>query len=195
MQVQAASSTQPLRQRKADTVNGAGLRKNLADVAAHGDEVPLFFYSDLFIKHPEVRGMFPISTDAQRAHLVHALAKIVANVDCPSDLTLFLQALGRDHRSFGAAAEHYDAVGASLLATLEHFSGPSWTPELRSDWAAAYGLIGSVMAAAEADEVQRCRCTAEDHVRIDYVRERVLTTSACCETQSTADPEEQLTGT
>lgn len=134
----------------------AGLRKNFADVAAHGDEVPLFFYSDLFIKHPEVRDMFPISMEAQRGHLVDALVKIVSSVDSSSDLTAFLQGLGRDHRKFGAVPEHYEAVGSSLLATLEYFSGPSWTPELKSDWAAAYDLIGSVMiAAARADEELR----------------------------------------
>jgi len=134
----------------------AGLRKNFADVAAHGDEVPLFFYSDLFIKHPEVRDMFPISMEAQRGHLVDALVKIVSNVDSSSDLTAFLEGLGRDHRKFGAVTDHYEAVGSSLLATLEYFSGPSWTPELKSDWAAAYDLIGSVMiAAARADEELR----------------------------------------
>jgi NAD(P)H-flavin reductase/hemoglobin-like flavoprotein len=134
----------------------AGLRKNFADVAAHGDEVPLFFYADLFLKHPEVRDMFPISMEAQRGHLVDALVKIVSSVDTSSDLTAFLQGLGRDHRKFGAVPEHYEAVGASLLATLEYFSGPSWTPELKSDWGAAYDLIGSVMiAAARADEELR----------------------------------------
>ena len=133
-----------------------GCGRTSRDVAAHGDEVPLFFYADLFIKHPEVRDMFPISMEAQRGHLVDALVKIVSSVDTSSDLTAFLQGLGRDHRKFGAVPEHYEAVGASLLATLEYFSGPSWTPELKSDWAAAYDLIGSVMiAAARADEELR----------------------------------------
>jgi hemoglobin-like flavoprotein len=150
-------------------LDGAGLRRNFADVVAHGDDVPKYFYSDLFVKHPEARDMFPVSAQAQRGHFVHALAKIVSNVDSPSDLTMFLEALGRDHRRFGAGAEHYDAVGASLLATLEHFSGPSWTPELRSGWRAAYEHVGSVMAgAAEADELQRPPCMAEEHVHIEY---------------------------
>jgi hemoglobin-like flavoprotein len=96
----------------------------------HGDELPLFIYSDLFIKHPEVRDLFPISMAAQRGHLVDALVKIVAQVDSVDALTTFLQGLGRDHRKFGAVSEHYAAVGDSLLTTLEHFSGPSWTPSL-----------------------------------------------------------------
>lgn len=134
----------------------ARLRENIADVTAHGDEVPLFFYSDLFIKHPEVRDMFPVSMQAQRGHFVDALVKIVANADSSSDLSMFLEGLGRDHRKFGALAEHYEAVGASLLATLQYYSGPSWTPELQADWRAAYEVISACMiASAQADEQLR----------------------------------------
>ena len=134
----------------------ARLRESFAHIAVHGDELPLFFYSDLFLRHPEVRGMFPVSMGTQRSHFADALVKIVSQVDSVDDLTVFLRGLGRDHRKFGVVAEHYDAVGASLLATLEHFSGPAWTPELAADWRAAYQLIGSVMsAAASADEQLR----------------------------------------
>lgn len=134
----------------------ARLRESFAQVAVHGDELPLFFYADLFLKHPEVRDMFPVSMAAQRDHLTEALVKILAQVDSIDDLTRFLEGLGRDHRKFGVAADHYQAVGSSLLTTLEHFSGPSWTPEVAADWAAAYELIGSVMtAAARADEQVR----------------------------------------
>jgi NAD(P)H-flavin reductase/hemoglobin-like flavoprotein len=122
----------------------------------HGDELTLFFYSDLFIKHPEVRDMFPVSMTAQRGHFADALVKIVSQVDRVDELRLFLQGLGRDHRKFGAVAEHYGAVRDSLLTTIQHFCGPSWTPELAGDWKAAYELIGSVMIeAARADEQVR----------------------------------------
>lgn len=131
----------------------ARLRESFARVAMHGDELPLFFYSDLFIKHPETRELFPVSMATQRGHFVDALVKIVSRADSVDDLTAFLQGLGRDHRKFGAVAEHYDAVGSSLLTTIQHFSGPAWTPELAADWRAAYELIASVMStAATADE-------------------------------------------
>jgi NAD(P)H-flavin reductase/hemoglobin-like flavoprotein len=150
----------------------ARLRESFARVAMHGEELPLFFYSDLFIKHPEVRDLFPVSMTAQRGHFVDALMKIVSQVDRVDDLTAFLEGLGRDHRRFGAVTEHYDAVGASLLATLEHFSGPAWTPELADDWQAAYDLIGSVMiAAATADEQVRpawWRGTVVSHERKSF---------------------------
>ena len=70
------------------------LRESFAHVAMHGDEVPLFFYSDLFIKHPEVRDLFPVSMAAQRGHLVDALVKIVFQVDSVADLTAFLRGTG-----------------------------------------------------------------------------------------------------
>jgi NAD(P)H-flavin reductase/hemoglobin-like flavoprotein len=137
-------------------VDALRLKDSFSAIAMYGDEVPLFFYSDLFIKHPEIRELFPISMQAQRDHLVSALAQIVANVDRASDLTTFLQGLGRDHRKFGAVVDHYAAVGDSLLATLAHFAGDAWTPELAKDWADAYGLIASVMtAAAQQDEAER----------------------------------------
>jgi len=131
----------------------ARLRENFAHVAMHGDELPLFFYSDLFIKHPEARDLFPVSMAAQRGNFVEALVKIVSQVDRVAEVTVYLEALGRDHRKFGAVIEHYDVVADSLLSTLEHFSGPTWTPELAADWRTAYDLIGSIMiSAARADE-------------------------------------------
>lgn len=134
----------------------ARLKSSFAQIAMHGDEVPLHFYSDLFLKHPEARQMFPVSMRAQRDHLVDALVKIVASVDAASDLTTFLQDLGRDHRKFGALAEHYDAVGESLLATFAHFSGEAWDADLEADWKGAYQLIATVMtAAAQEDERHR----------------------------------------
>jgi NAD(P)H-flavin reductase/hemoglobin-like flavoprotein len=119
----------------------------------HGDEVPLFFYSDLFIRHPELRDLFPISMKAQRDHLIAALGKIISQVDRADELSLFLKGLGRDHRKFGAIAEHYDNVRDSLVETIAHFSGDAWTPELATDWMDAYNLIADVMVtAAKEDE-------------------------------------------
>jgi NAD(P)H-flavin reductase/hemoglobin-like flavoprotein len=139
---------------KGGTLDAARLRESFGRVAVHGDEVPLYFYSDLFLKHPEVREMFPISMQAQRGHLIDALVKIVSQVDSVQELTAFLRGLGRDHRKFGAVTEHYEAVGSSLLATLEHFSGPAWTPELAADWNAAYELTASVMTSAASEDEQ-----------------------------------------
>jgi NAD(P)H-flavin reductase/hemoglobin-like flavoprotein len=126
------------------------MRANFAKAAATGDEAPLYFYSHLFLSHPETRQLFPVSMAHQRDRLFSALGDVVARVDDLDALVPILQQLGRDHRKFGTVAAHYPAVGASLLATLEHFDD-QWTPELAKDWTEAYTLVAEVMIAA-ADE-------------------------------------------
>lgn len=128
------------------------LKGNFAHVAVHGDAIPLFFYSDLFLRHPETRDMFPVAMNVQRDRLVQALARIVSDVDNLEALVPYLKGLGRDHRKFGAIAAHYGAVGTSLIATLRHFSGPDWSGDLEADWTAAYTLIAKVMVEAAADD-------------------------------------------
>jgi NAD(P)H-flavin reductase/hemoglobin-like flavoprotein len=130
------------------------LKQSFARVAQHGDEVALFFYSDLFLRHPEVRDMFPVSMAVQRDRLLQALGRIVSETDRLEELTPFLQDLGRDHRKFGALADHYGPVGESLLATLAHFSGPDWSAELAAEWTAAYGLVAQVMSGAAAEHAR-----------------------------------------
>jgi NAD(P)H-flavin reductase len=134
-------------------VDADRLRASFGQVAEFGDEVPLYFYSYLFLRHPEVRPMFPPSMAAQRDRLVGALVRIVTNVDRTDDLVPFLQQLGRDHRKFRVVADHYPAVGEALLATLAHFLRDDWTPDLAEQWTAAYGVVAEVMStAAEEDE-------------------------------------------
>jgi NAD(P)H-flavin reductase len=123
------------------------MRANFAKAAATGDEAPLYFYSHLFLSHPETRALFPVSMAHQRDRLFAALGDVVARVDDLEALVPILQQLGRDHRKFGTVAAHYPAVGGSLLATLEHFDD-EWTPELAKDWTEAYTLVAEVMIEA-----------------------------------------------
>ena len=79
-----------------------------------------------------------------------------------------MEQLGRDHRRFSVVTEHYTAVGASLLATLKKFLGPSWTPDLADTWAQAYGLVAKVMvAAAEQHEDIAPASWEADVVRVE----------------------------
>jgi NAD(P)H-flavin reductase len=128
------------------------LKKSWGQVAAYGDQVPLFFYSYLFLHHPYTREMFPVSMANQRDKLVTTLGQVVSRVDDLDSVVPVLQQLGRDHRKFAVVRDHYPAVGQALLATLEHFSGSDWTPEVAQDWASAYGIVSDVMIGA-ADAV------------------------------------------
>ena len=114
----------------------------------HGDQVSLYFYSHIFVSHPEVRAMFPLSMADQRDKFVSALGRIVSHANHIDQDAAFLQHLGRDHRKYAVIAEHYNAVGASLCATLKHFLGDEWDAELAAEWTAAYQVVARVMVEA-----------------------------------------------
>jgi NAD(P)H-flavin reductase/hemoglobin-like flavoprotein len=148
-------------------VDIAAMRANFAKAAATGDEAPLYFYSHLFLSHPEVRQMVPVSMAQQRDRLFGALGDVVARVDDLDALVPILQQLGRDHRKFGTLAAHYPAVGASLLATLEHFDD-EWTPELAKSWSEAYDVVATVMIQAAEEAAERPAWWDADVVGHEY---------------------------
>jgi len=147
----------------AAVIDAERLRASFAAVAEHGDEVALWFYSHLFLSHPAARGLFPLNMPRQRRRLLDALGHIVSRVDRLDELVPFLQQLGRDHRKFGTLAEHYPAVGQSLVSTLAHFSGSAWSMELEADWRDAYDLVARTMidAASTAERVEPAWWDAE----------------------------------
>jgi hemoglobin-like flavoprotein len=124
------------------------LQHSWDQVTKHGEQVPLYFYSHLFVSYPEVRSMFPLSMSNQRDKFVGALGRIVSHADQIEKDAAFLQHLGRDHRKYAVVAEHYNAVGASLCATLMHFLGSEWDEELAADWTAAYQVVARIMVEA-----------------------------------------------
>lgn len=144
------------------------LQASFGRVAAHGDDVPLYFYSHLFLAHPEVRKMFPVSMSAQRDRLVGALLRVVSHAHELDAVVPYLQQLGRDHRKYGVTEEHYPYVGESLLAALRHFLGEEWTPALEADWVEAYGLVAQVMSEA-ARESEACPAWFDAEV-VDHER-------------------------
>ncbi|HKS45920.1 MAG TPA: globin domain-containing protein [Amycolatopsis sp.] len=132
----------------------ARLKASWDTVVGYGGQVPLFFYSALFLADPGTREMFPVSMAGQRDKLVSALGHVVSHVDDLDSAVGFLQQLGRDHRKFSVAAEHYPVVGQALLTTLKHFLGQEWIPDLAEDWGAAYKLVSDVMITAARDAAQ-----------------------------------------
>ncbi|MGZ8744428.1 MAG: globin domain-containing protein [Nocardioides sp.] len=129
-------------------MNSHALQSSWDRVAKHGDQVALYFYSHIFVSHPEVRSMFPLSMAGQRDKFVSALGRVVSHADQLEGDAAFLRHLGRDHRKYAVVAEHYDAVGASLCATLKHFLGSEWDEELAAEWTAAYQVIARIMVEA-----------------------------------------------
>ncbi|MFB6550761.1 MULTISPECIES: globin domain-containing protein [unclassified Streptomyces] len=126
----------------------------MAVVEPQVDELAVYFYAILFMRYPDVRGLFPENMDIQRDRLLRALLRIVDLVDAPEHLARFCARLGRDHRKFGTEPGHYAAVGECLLETLARYAGPAWTPEIALAWQRAYGIASETMMLAANDDTR-----------------------------------------
>ncbi len=127
------------------------LNESLGLVAPRSSELIAAFYDKLFTDHPGVRQMFPEEMEPQREKLLKAIIALVTNYDSPDQLAPALTSMGRNHAKYGALPAHFDAVGATLLATLRDFAGEAWTPEYEGAWTRAYTAAAGAMMAAGAE--------------------------------------------
>jgi len=128
------------------------LKESWTLVEEQQDKVAGYFYARMFLSHPQLRDLFPIQMDVQRARLLGAIVTAVQTLEDPERFEEYLRALGRDHRKFHVSAEHYDVVGSALVESLRVFAGQEWNLEYEQAWADAYAVIAKKMlAGAEAD--------------------------------------------
>lgn len=130
------------------------IKESFALIESVADKAMTYFYGRLFSDNPGLRGMFPASAHGQGERLLQAMRRIVASLDSPHAAGAYLATLGREHRKYGVAAEHYAAVGDAFIATLARFAGNAWTNEVHAAWQAALDLISKIMiSAAEQDAI------------------------------------------
>nr|WP_244409677.1 globin domain-containing protein [Streptomyces albofaciens] len=127
------------------------VRRTLDEIEPVADKVTSYFYALLFVRHPDLRALFPAAMDAQRDRLFKALLTSVRNVDDTAYLTEYLSHLGRGHRKYGTRPEHYPAVGECLLSALARYA-PTWGPDAEGAWVRAYTKISQVMIDAAAED-------------------------------------------
>lgn len=114
----------------------------IADTAAD------IFYTQLFLRLPEVKPLFKSDLTQQGKKLMGTLSVAVKSLDKLDALVPVLQNLAIKHIDYGVKQEHYPPVGEALLATLEIGLGEHFTEETKQAWAETYGLIQSVMCEA-----------------------------------------------
>ena len=131
------------------------VKESFAAIESHAREAMEHFYAWLFVRHPEVRAMFPLAMSTHRERIFGALARIVWSMDSPQALTAYAGQLGRDHRKFGVKDKHYEAFFGVLLDTVRHFGAGTWTAGTQAAWEAALGSIGSIMQAAAAADARQ----------------------------------------
>ncbi|MGD1219316.1 globin domain-containing protein [Streptomyces krungchingensis] len=130
------------------------IRRTMAEVGPVADKVTSYFYALLFVRHPELRQLFPAAMDTQRDRLLRALLTAAEHIDNTEVLVAYLQNLGRGHRKYGTRPEHYPAVGECLIGSLSRYASGSWDAETEAAWVRAYTTISQVMIdAAAADEL------------------------------------------
>lgn len=131
------------------------IRRTMAEVGPVADKVTSYFYALLFVRHPELRPLFPPAMDAQRDRLLKALLTAAEHIENTPVLVEYLQNLGRGHRKYGTRAEHYPAVGECLIGALNKYADAVWDAETEAAWIRAYTTISQVMIdAAAADELR-----------------------------------------
>ncbi len=131
------------------------VKESFAAVEAHAPEAMEHFYAWLFVRHPEIRAMFPLAMTEHRERVFSALARIVWSLDSPETLASFLGQLGRDHRKFAVKDKHYEAFFGALLGTVRHFSAGTWTAGIQAAWEATLGGVAASMRAAAAADAER----------------------------------------
>jgi ferredoxin-NADP reductase/hemoglobin-like flavoprotein len=131
------------------------IRRTLAEINPIADQVTSYFYALLFVRHPELRALFPPAMDLQRERLLKALLTTAEHLDNTPVLVDYLRNLGRGHRKYGTRAEHYPALGECLIDALSTYAASVWSPETEAAWVRAYRTMSQVMIdAAAADELR-----------------------------------------
>ena len=130
------------------------VRRTMAEVGPVADKVTSYFYALLFVRHPDLRSLFPAAMDTQRDRLLKALLTTAEHIDNTEVLVAYLKNLGRGHRKYGTRAEHYPAVGECLIGALSKYACAIWDEETEAAWVRTYTTISQVMIdAAAADEL------------------------------------------
>jgi NAD(P)H-flavin reductase/hemoglobin-like flavoprotein len=127
------------------------LKESWTLVEEQQDKLASYFYARMFLSNPQLRDLFPVQMEVQRARLLGAIVTAVQSVDDPERFDEYLRSLGRDHRKFHVHAGHYDIVGAALMEALRTFGGEQWSPEYDQAWRDAYAAIAAKMISG-ADE-------------------------------------------
>ncbi|TLS41470.1 flavohemoprotein [Streptomyces montanus] len=131
------------------------IRRTMDEVGPVADKVTSYFYALLFVRHPDLRPLFPAAMDAQRDRLLKALLTAAEHIDNRRVLVEYLENLGRGHRKYGTLPEHYPAVGECLIGSLSRYASAVWDEDTEAAWVRTYTTISQIMIdAAAADELR-----------------------------------------
>jgi NAD(P)H-flavin reductase/hemoglobin-like flavoprotein len=130
------------------------IHRTLAEIIPVADQATSYFYALLFVRHPDLRAMFPVAMETQRDRFLRAILTAADRMDDPDALVEYLGGLARGHRKYGALPAHYPAVGEALLGALSRYA-TAWDGETEGAWIRAYTAISQIMIDAAAEDEER----------------------------------------
>ncbi|SHH03100.1 globin family protein [Cognatishimia maritima] len=129
------------------------VQDSFAKVVPIKDQAAEIFYADLFETAPQVKPYFAnADMTEQGSKLMATLAVVVNGLRDLGKIVPVAEQLAVKHVDYGVKAEDYDAVGASLLRTLEKGLGDAFTPDVKDAWTGAYATLAGVMKTAAYSE-------------------------------------------
>ncbi len=124
------------------------VRRTWAKAAAAHVDMARLFYGRLFKIAPETRPLFSTDMDKQGRKLVATLGFVIDHLEDTETLVPAAQDLAIRHLDYSVKKEHYAAVGASLLWTLEELLGSDFSEEVDNAWTEVFATIETVMTDA-----------------------------------------------
>jgi nitric oxide dioxygenase len=124
----------------------------------HGVLLTKHFYNRMFTHHPELRNMFNMGNQQsgkQQTALAMAVLAYAENIANPGVLMPVVDHIGQKHVSLDIRPEHYQIVGAHLIASIKEVLGYAATPEILDAWTAAYQQLADLMSGHEAGLYQK----------------------------------------
>ena len=121
------------------------VQTSFKQVLSIADQAATLFYNRLFEVAPDVKALFKGDMAEQGRKLFQVIAFAVNSLDNPRVLLPAVRNLGNKHRTYGVQFAHYEAVGETLLWTLNKGLGEAFTPEVETAWTTVYGLLASTM--------------------------------------------------
>lgn len=126
------------------------VRSSFAQVLPIKETAADLFYTRLFELDPSLRPLFKGDMKEQGVKLMTMIGTAVGGLDRLDSIVPSVQALGRRHADYGVLDQHYDTVATALLWTLEKGLGAAFTPDVKSAWTSAYGVLAGTMKEATA---------------------------------------------
>ena len=128
------------------------IKNSWSIISSNHKEIGMAFYNRLFEMAPVVRHLFKGDIHTQAGKLTTILAYVVSKVDRYEEIVDQVRDLGQRHSAYGAAAEHYDVVGACLIATLREALHDLWDAETEKAWLTAFTIIKQNMLEGQMAE-------------------------------------------